>query len=100
MSKIVGAVVMLGSTLLVAGAALTRFFESTAYANEPLISKSYPSILALGAAALTLMVGLFPVIQHWSKLHRRGWKPLSYVKLAAGLVLGLILVAYVNAASL
>ncbi|MCE4547577.1 MULTISPECIES: hypothetical protein [unclassified Caballeronia] len=100
LSKIVGAVVMLVSALLVAGTALAIFFESAAYANELLISKRYPLTPALGAAALTVMVGVFAVIRHWSKLHRRGWKPRSYVKLVAGLVLGLILVAYVNAASL
>ena len=100
LSKIVSAVVMLVSALLVAGAALTIFFESTAYANELLIPRSYPLMPALGAAALTFMVGVFAVIRHWSKLHRRGWKPRSYVKLVAGLVLGLILVAYLNAASL
>jgi hypothetical protein len=100
LSKIVGTVVMLVSALLVVGAALTIFFESTAYANELLKSKSYPIMPALGAAALSFMVGVFAIFRHWSKLHRRGWKPRSYVRLVAGLLLGLIVVACVNAASL
>jgi hypothetical protein len=100
LSRNLVALVVLVWTLALAGAALTQLFESTAYANELLISKTHSLMLALGTAALTLMVGVLAVVRHWSKLLRRGWRPDSYVKLVAGLAFGLIIVTYANAASL
>jgi hypothetical protein len=97
--KIVIVVLLTWGAALIVGV-LTRVFESTAYANGLLSSKNYPLILALGAFALTLMVGVLGVVRHWARLHCRGWRPDSYIKLVAGLVFGLIIVTYANAASI
>ncbi|WP_162071003.1 hypothetical protein [Burkholderia sp. THE68] len=100
MSKKVVAVAVLVWTLALASAATTWFFESAAYANDLLISKAYPLMLALGTAALSLIVGVLAVVKHWTKLLRHGWRPDSYTKLVAGLAFGLTIVTYANAASL